>query len=77
MKLTKGLLDYVKKCIDLGEAMDKAKDGNDYFYNEFPRLIVKNGYFDEMMRFVSSYEDLTASDVIGEFNRLLSEENNV
>ena len=72
MKLTDDLIEYAGKCADLSLLMNTVKDGNNYFYNEFPRLIVKNGYFDGMIQFISSHDDLTSSDVIEEFNRLIS-----
>ena len=73
MEVTREVAMFAGRCADLGVEMDSIAGGDDYFYEEFPILIVKNGFFEEMFDYVTSNRDATASDVIGEFNRLMTE----
>ncbi len=73
MEVTREVAMFAGRCADLGVEMDSIAGGNDYFYRKFPILIVKNGCFEELIDYVTSNRDATASDVIGEFNRLMTE----
>mgnify|MGYP004564249141 CR=1 FL=1 len=73
MEVTGEVAMFAGRCADLGVEMDSIAGGDDYFYRKFPILIVKNGCFEEMFDYVTSNKNATASDVIGEFNRLMTE----
>ena len=73
MAVTDELAQYALNCADIGVALARIDGGDSYFYDEFPFLIVKAGLFAEMSCFIESNGSATVSDVIEEFNRLVSE----